>query len=81
MRVEPNLAWKSIKILKLVVSGSNPATRTKKISMITFIQVVCLLMLISALLVKKTSYQEYGVAGVLISLVVSLILTIYLLFK
>ena len=81
MRVEPNLAWKSIKILKLVVSGSNPATRTKKISMITFIQVVCLLMLISALLVKKTSYQEYGVAGMLISLVLSLILTIYLLFK
>ena len=81
MRVEPNLAWKSIKILKLVVSGSNPATRTKNISMITFIQVVCLLMVISALLVKKTSYQEYGVAGMLISLVASLILTIYLLFK
>jgi uncharacterized membrane protein len=81
MRVEPNAAWKSRQILNLMVWRSNRPTRTKKISMITFIQVVCLLMLISALLVKKTSYQEYGVAGMLISLVASLILTIYLLFK
>ena len=77
MRVEPNLAWKSIKILKLVISGSNPATRT----MMAFVQIISLLMLISILLVKKTSYQEYGVAGVLISLVSSAILCLYLLFK
>mgnify|MGYP000007652900 CR=1 FL=1 len=77
MRVEPNLAWKSIKILKLMVSGSNPATRT----MMTFVQIICLLMLISILIVKKTSYQEYGVSGVLISLVSSAILCLYLLFK
>jgi hypothetical protein len=49
--------------------------------MMTFVQIICLLMLISILLVKRTSYQEYGVAGVLISLVSSAILCLYLLFK
>lgn len=48
--------------------------------MMTFIQIIWLLMLISVLVVKKTSYQEYGIAGVLISLVSSLILALYLLF-
>jgi hypothetical protein len=28
-RVEPNTAWKSCQLLKLMVSGPNPATRTK----------------------------------------------------
>jgi len=77
MRVEPNAAWKLRQILNLMVWRSNRPTRT----MMTFVQIICLLMLISILLVKKTSYQEYGVAGVLISLVSSAILCLYLLFK
>jgi hypothetical protein len=77
MRVEPNAAWKLRQILNLMVWRSNRPTRT----MMTFVQITCLLMFISILLVKRTSYQEYGVAGVLISLVSSAILCLYLLFK
>jgi hypothetical protein len=36
---------------------------------------------IDVLIIKKTSYQEYGVAGVLISLISCLILILYLLFR
>jgi hypothetical protein len=64
-------------LLTPTVSGSNPATRT----MTTFLLITLLLMLVSILIVNKTSYQEYGIAGIIIGLVLTGVFMIYLLFR
>jgi hypothetical protein len=60
-----------------MVSGSNPATRT----MTTFILITLFLILVSILIIKKTSYQEYGIAGIIIGLVLTGVFIFYLLFR
>ena len=49
--------------------------------MTTFILIISLLLLVSILLVKKTSYKEYGIDGILVGLIAIVIFMLYLLFK
>lgn len=49
--------------------------------MTTFILITLLLILVSILIIKKTSYQEYGIAGIIIGLVLTGLFMIYLLFR
>jgi hypothetical protein len=72
-RVEPNAAWKLRWLLTPMVSGSNPATRTKILVMI----ITIILFIVSLFLLKREGLEEYGVAGMLVSIVVLTSLLIY----
>lgn len=48
-----------------MVSGSNPATRTKTLVMI----ITIILFIVSLFLLKREGLEEYGVAGLLVSIV------------
>jgi len=56
-----------------MVSGSNPATRTKILVMI----ITIILFIVSLFLLKREGLEEYGVAGMLVSIVALTSLLIY----
>ena len=74
MRVEPNATWKFVSDSKTDGIGFKSCYPHKKLVMFIF---TLILFIISLLLIKVEGIEEYGVAGVLVSIVAFIILFIF----